>query len=87
MNTPLLCPCVVERDHFAWPIILPSFSNLLSTQGFTLNVGFMPYSFWGSADYDASATDPRKVFANQSGAEPEAIAAVCKVSNEGRWCI
>ncbi len=52
---------------------------LLLLQGYTFNIGYIPFSFWGSADYDADAENPHKVFVNQSGGEPEMLDTVCKV--------
>ena len=38
----------------------------------------MPYSFLGKADYDADSNDPRRMFSNRRGAEPELLETVCK---------
>ncbi len=48
-------------------------------QGYPFRVGFMPWSFFGSADYNAEATDPRRAYENHTGCEIEMIETFCEV--------
>ncbi len=43
-------------------------------------VSSLPYSFWTFADYDDTATDPKRLFSNRTGSEIAALQAICKVN-------
>ncbi len=48
-------------------------------KGYTLRIGFLPYSYWGTADYIADAADYRRMYENHTGADVWTMEETCKV--------
>ncbi len=68
-----------ERDQLC-VMLHPATQTASSSQDYEFRAAFLPWSFFGSADYIPQALNPEKAFENHTGAEIEAVESVCQVS-------